>query len=312
MRGAKASSLLLLLISAVCFAADKKCYFPSGLEAKDDYPCDPDAEDSACCGRGPGVACSTNKLCVTTDGSSIRGSCTDKNWDSPECPKFCMGAIYGGHDLISCSNVTKTDTSYCCDRARGFCCDDGVGRFEVLPPRPQLWALWDVEATAYVVVERERSSSSSSTPDTTTAKQTAIETETETKTKTTRAPPTETEPASSSSLPLAALIGIIVGVCVLVIAIAVIAFLWFKLRKKEALLAEVAEKDEQQQQQQQKLAGDWSEDDPYKIVAPAPAYPYQVYPVEVHGNSVVTEAHGRPIMFELPATPAPPKREGWV
>ncbi|KAK2006926.1 hypothetical protein LZ32DRAFT_71404 [Colletotrichum eremochloae] len=77
-----------------------------------------------------------------------------------------MNAITGGTDLISCSNVTGIGTSYCCDHAAN-CCNSGVGRFDILPPEPQVWATWNRESTRFVVVlqtSSERSSSTSAFP----------------------------------------------------------------------------------------------------------------------------------------------------
>lgn len=61
------------------------------------------------------------------------------------------GADTGGTDLISCSNVTDSDTSYCCDHNTN-CCNSGAGRFNVLPSDPEVWATWNRKATRYDVV----------------------------------------------------------------------------------------------------------------------------------------------------------------
>ena len=79
----------LLSFSSICWA-QSQCYFPNGRQAADNSPCDPDAKESACCGGSRGTVCLTNKLCRGPDGNIIRGSCTDKNWDSPECAQYCL------------------------------------------------------------------------------------------------------------------------------------------------------------------------------------------------------------------------------
>ncbi|KAH6956456.1 hypothetical protein DER45DRAFT_269864 [Fusarium avenaceum] len=104
-----------------------------------------------CRSRGLGTVCLSNKLCISADGNTMRGSCTDKNCASPECAMLCLGADRGGTDLISCSNVTNSDTSYCCDH-NSNCCNSGIGRFNVLPSNPEVWATWNRKATQYVVV----------------------------------------------------------------------------------------------------------------------------------------------------------------
>lgn len=62
------------------------------------------------------------------------------------------GASTGGHDLISCANVTRTDTSYCCDGRTANCCDTGVARFDVLPSNPQVSATWNAKSSRFAVV----------------------------------------------------------------------------------------------------------------------------------------------------------------
>lgn len=140
---------LFLYFLPICLAASK-CYYPNGVEAND-FPCDPDADESVCCSGGLGTVCLSNKLCIGADGNTLRGSCTDKSWASPECAMFCLGADKGGTDLISCSNVTGSDTSFCCDHNSG-CCNSGVGRFAVLPSNPKVWATWNRKANEYTVV----------------------------------------------------------------------------------------------------------------------------------------------------------------
>ncbi|KAF4943916.1 hypothetical protein FGADI_13087 [Fusarium gaditjirri] len=113
-------SLLFLSLSRLCFAANK-CYYPNGLEAED-HPCDPNAKQSVCCSGGLGTLY-----------------------------LLFPGADTGGTDLISCSNITNSDTSYCCDHNTN-CCNSGVGRFNVLPSDPEVWATWNRKATRYDVV----------------------------------------------------------------------------------------------------------------------------------------------------------------
>lgn len=74
-----------------CSAADKKCYYPDGSSSSTDFPCDPSAKQSPCCGGGIGNACLSNRLCQGSDGNIIRGSCTDQDWTSPQCANFCLG-----------------------------------------------------------------------------------------------------------------------------------------------------------------------------------------------------------------------------
>jgi hypothetical protein len=82
--------ILLLSVSSVCLGQNR-CFYPNGKNATGDFPCDLSAENSACCGGGLGSVCLSNKLCRGPDGNLARGSCTDKNWQAPECALFCLG-----------------------------------------------------------------------------------------------------------------------------------------------------------------------------------------------------------------------------
>ncbi|KAL7934403.1 hypothetical protein V8C35DRAFT_302496 [Trichoderma chlorosporum] len=215
------NTFLQLLVP--CSAAIKQCYYPDGSPSSN-FPCDPNAQQSACCGGGLGATCLSNKLCQSNDGNIIRGSCSDKNWASPQCANFCLSADTGGTDLISCSNVTNSDTSYCCDHTNG-CCDSGAGRFNVLPQNPQAWATWNNEASVYKVVGTVFTGTPSKATSTGPA------------TTTTQSAPTNSSPSQddqSSGLSAGAKAGIGVGVAVGVILIAIVAFLVWKLRRRRA------------------------------------------------------------------------------
>lgn len=90
------SLFLFLWYLQKCLAATpaSQCYYPNG-EKSDDSPCDPDADESVCCGGSFGSVCLSNKLCLGSNGNNIRGSCTDKNWEAPECAMFCLGRSNG-------------------------------------------------------------------------------------------------------------------------------------------------------------------------------------------------------------------------
>lgn len=112
---------------------------------------------------------------------------------------LCPGGAGGGTDLISCSNVTGTDTAYCCDHTNG-CCDSGVGRFSVLPSNPVTSATWNQASTAYVVVATSSSSTSvSSMPTSSTGSSSASETSTSNPSSAAVSTTTGTSASSSSS-----------------------------------------------------------------------------------------------------------------
>ncbi|RGP63541.1 hypothetical protein FLONG3_9847 [Fusarium longipes] len=239
----KLIAALFLYFLPTCLAASK-CYYPNGIEAND-FPCDPDAEESVCCSGGLGTMCLSNKLCIGADGNTLRGSCTDKNWASPECAMFCLDKWLrgsGGADLISCSNVTGSDTSFCCDHNPG-CCNSGVGRFNVLPSDPQIWATWDRKATEYAVVSTVFTGESTSTAAAvtsdasslvTSATSTVITTTSEAATSSS-VPDTSASPDDSAGMPIGAKAGIGAGIGVgAVLAAAVVYLLWRMRKNKKA------------------------------------------------------------------------------
>ncbi|KXX74638.1 hypothetical protein MMYC01_208524 [Madurella mycetomatis] len=302
MRGPRGILLLILSFSGLCWAQQRCFYpngeeavFPNGARAPTNFPCDPDAEDSACCGGEVGMACLTNKLCRGPDGNTIRGSCTDRNWNSLDCPQFCLGAREGGTDLISCANVTGTDTSYCCDGHRAFCCDEGVARFEVFPSSPEVFATFDAEVSQFVVIQRTTSSSALSTPTTTTTSAAAL-TSTSQSSNPTPDSSAQTQPAPPA-LSTGAQAGIGVGAGILAVALAVVAFLLLKLRKKNAQLAEMEKAQEAQQ-----YGGPGPMHNPTEYKADIPWYQY---PLGRTGLTAVQsqEMDGQGAAAELASTP---------
>ena len=70
------------------------CYQPDGTEDPGDNPCraPSSTQASACCGRSD--LCLDNSLCLsqtgTINGGFWRGTCTDRTWQSVECPRYCQ------------------------------------------------------------------------------------------------------------------------------------------------------------------------------------------------------------------------------
>ena len=60
------------------------CFHYGGSSAEDDHPCDPQADNSACCPEN--TRCDTNLHCTASDGSFFVGSCTNNSWENPACP----------------------------------------------------------------------------------------------------------------------------------------------------------------------------------------------------------------------------------
>ncbi|KAK5996160.1 hypothetical protein PT974_04588 [Cladobotryum mycophilum] len=114
--------LLLAPLLSLTHIAHASCYYPSGGLAPNDVPCTDKTPNAACCGQG--YACLSNGICQATGeelqkpGATkfVRGSCTDKNWRSSNCPLFCMDPkadnVGGGEGIFKCPNTTK-DLYYC-------------------------------------------------------------------------------------------------------------------------------------------------------------------------------------------------------
>ncbi|KAF3064354.1 hypothetical protein GL218_01035 [Daldinia childiae] len=244
--------LILFHFAYTVFAAVDHCYYPNQQEAEDNSPCNPDADSSACCGGGIGNICLSNGLCQGSNGAVIRGSCSDKNWDSKNCAKYCLGASRGGTDLISCANVTRDDTSYCCNGAEN-CCDSGDGRFSVGPHNPTTSATWNAASTKFIVVgttSTTSSTSSTSIKDSTTSTSDSA-TPNATSDNFTSGAPTNTDVASqsdntssvgtaasiSSDLSDGAKAGIGIGAVIGVLLIVGLIYALWRLQKMNKMLA---------------------------------------------------------------------------
>ncbi|KAI9669568.1 MAG: hypothetical protein M1817_004611 [Caeruleum heppii] len=113
-RHATLLAALLLAVSTV----DAMCFFPNGSRSVLDVPCNPGQQDSVCCYSQE--ACLSNKLCKVAPTPLFpavrynRGTCTDQNWRSAECPNFCLDVqAWAPNPMYSCNNTGED--SYCCN-----------------------------------------------------------------------------------------------------------------------------------------------------------------------------------------------------
>ncbi|KAJ4156958.1 hypothetical protein NW754_008600 [Fusarium falciforme] len=111
-----ASFRFILAIALSATLVHAQCYYPDGQEAPRDVPCKPDAEASACCAEG--YICVSTGMCQFVEyagtGRFARGSCTNQDWSSSECPNFCTdaeGEETGGTDVTRCQGYT--DRFFC-------------------------------------------------------------------------------------------------------------------------------------------------------------------------------------------------------
>ncbi|KAI1370148.1 hypothetical protein F4677DRAFT_439169 [Hypoxylon crocopeplum] len=239
----------LLAFQFHILSCDAQCYLPNGEET-DNFPCDPYSTVGPCCGGGLGASCLSNKLCSSPEGNIIRGSCSDPNWGF-DCPRYCMNEATGGTDLISCSNVTHSDTSYCCDHTVN-CCDGGVGRFNVLPSNPVVTATFNMLLSRYVVIATAGSTSStaSSTSSSTTTDSSTTTSSASTINSSTASP--IKEPPNSTGLTTGAKAGIGAGVGGGILFLAILIYaIWASRRRNKTTQPELPQVSQAQGPEQQ-------------------------------------------------------------
>lgn len=100
------SQFCLFVLRSSCEDVDRPCYFPDGSLASEDKACSSSQTQSFCCGSG--WTCLDNHICQWTqeytDDSHYgfaRGSCTDIEWKSDQCPQFCKGSPGAYNNSIS-------------------------------------------------------------------------------------------------------------------------------------------------------------------------------------------------------------------
>ncbi|KAF2136439.1 uncharacterized protein K452DRAFT_362544 [Aplosporella prunicola CBS 121167] len=110
-----------------------RCYYPNGKIATNDYACYLNSSQSFCCTQG--VKCLDNKICESVNVTKYkynRGTCTDKTWQSDECPKFCQAQSPNyGSGIVQCDS----NSNVCCDNGKdddsATCCQDDSGIFAI-------------------------------------------------------------------------------------------------------------------------------------------------------------------------------------
>lgn len=92
---ARLETMALVTLAFLNQRSHATCWFPNGNVAGDDTPCtDLNVTGDGyvpCC--GPGRTCLPDRLCSSIPGEDSflsRGSCTDKSWTDPNCPKACL------------------------------------------------------------------------------------------------------------------------------------------------------------------------------------------------------------------------------
>ncbi|KAK2741911.1 hypothetical protein FQN57_005470 [Myotisia sp. PD_48] len=128
-------SSTFLVLSAISlhtsFAAT--CYRRGGEEiSSEQQPCFPEKKHSACCslskGSGaPGDICTSDGLCMAQiapwTGHLYLNGCTDRTWNSPDCPSICSGTTpTAGIHILPCPHLGLN--RWCCSENGDNCCDN--------------------------------------------------------------------------------------------------------------------------------------------------------------------------------------------
>ncbi|KAI1170926.1 hypothetical protein F4777DRAFT_89201 [Nemania sp. FL0916] len=115
-----------------------QCYYPNGKEApkSQQQPCNSteDGRVSLCCDMRNSV-CTTTGLCLGSAGYYYRGTCTDRSWISPSCPRVCTDqnkdstvnfypCVAGNFDFKHQICCGYSDTKDCC--ANNFTTSFGI------------------------------------------------------------------------------------------------------------------------------------------------------------------------------------------
>ncbi|SLM39672.1 hypothetical protein LPUS_01265 [Lasallia pustulata] len=79
----------------------KDCWAMEGYIVDADRPCNPEADESACCRVGEN--CIGSGFCFSTRGYLYQGSCTDNSWKASECPAVCPTGY--NNTIIPCNIV---------------------------------------------------------------------------------------------------------------------------------------------------------------------------------------------------------------
>ncbi|KAF7188005.1 hypothetical protein HII31_10677 [Pseudocercospora fuligena] len=111
------SPLVFAIFASVALSATT-CYFPDGTEAANFTTCNAGAANAACCTSSD--ACLSNGYCLQQDGLSnriIRGSCTDKTFDSSACPQQCKDVAPNVPISIYLAYDAEPQGNFCCRTA---------------------------------------------------------------------------------------------------------------------------------------------------------------------------------------------------
>jgi hypothetical protein len=179
------------------------------------------------------------------------------------------------------------------------CCDSGVGRFNVPPTEPEIWATYNVQSSRFIVVgtvytggkasstaasttssASQTSSTSESQPSDSATTISSTSSTVDPKSQGTGASDAATQQSSGTGLSGGAIGGIVAGICVSVILLLAAAFLFWRSRKKSHAAEPNTQPQPPMEQPKQYYTG---------VPGPAEMDPtpkhYAVPPQELHGHA---------------------------
>ncbi|KAK5040618.1 hypothetical protein LTS07_001118 [Exophiala sideris] len=142
-----ASPIFIALFSSVFLLAPRlalaTCYWQNSTLApdsqysiaQDDTACFPDQDNSPCCGTG--WTCLSDGVCyIEQNGESFyyRGTCTDRTWDSQQCPGWCFAE--NSNTSIPLEKCASTEDWYCCPGDENCSCDTGKDAIKLGASQP--------------------------------------------------------------------------------------------------------------------------------------------------------------------------------
>ena len=201
------------------------CYYPDGSVAAGNRPCNTTTTYSACCSTVD--YCLTNGLCFDAGGNNhiSRESCTDRSWESNDCPQFCQTSrTTAGESLLACNNSGNANT-YCCGLGSNFqtCCNNG---YSFAVPVGQIIGHPTGPTSSSTLSSTTRTATKSSSTPTSSQSQPPV-------------PASETAQPSSNSKSLATILGLGIGLGIpLSVVIFTLLFLLLKERRRQNNLHE--------------------------------------------------------------------------
>ncbi|KAH8660955.1 hypothetical protein BGZ60DRAFT_414356 [Tricladium varicosporioides] len=128
----------LVVVLTTSVQAVTTCYYPDGKTVDPNHvPCNQTiSAASACC--DPQDSCSTSGICLGRSGWTYRGSCTDRGWDSANCPKQYESCVNNPDThkpfsiftaIWSCAKPGTTENilntgEFCCGYQAASCCNN--------------------------------------------------------------------------------------------------------------------------------------------------------------------------------------------